>query len=148
MAYVNKALASRIEWCRKQSTQARAPRERAGWHAEGEGIRDALLNHNHTYEYHQGPLDVFERYVMGLWYGREALRTAARDHQIPPPTRTARTGRPAGIIGMGSMNSRHIIGLTRRDETDVHASRVTGNDKKIMGRVRATEPSLVLAEKI
>jgi len=143
-----KSFASRIEWCRRQSMQARAPLERAGWQAEEEGLRDALLNNNHTYQYYQGPPGVFERYTMGLQYGREVLRTAAMSSQFAPPTRTATTGRHAGINGMGNMSSRPIMGLTRRAETDVQASRVTGNNKKIMGRVRATEPNLLLAEKI
>jgi hypothetical protein len=147
MTYATKSFASRIEWCRRQSTQARAPLERAGWQAEEEGLRDALLNKNHTYQYQQGPPGVFERYVMGLQYGREVLRTAAVYHQFAPPTRTATTGRHAAINGMGNMNSRHIMGLTRHAETDVHASRVTGNDKKIMGRVRAKESILDIREK-
>jgi hypothetical protein len=126
MVYVNKALVSRIEWCRKQSTQARAPRERAEWHAEGEGLRDALLNHNHTYQYLQGPLGVFDRYVMGLWYGREVLRTAAGYAQFAIPTRTAWTC---------DVSMRRIMGLTRRGETNGHECRITGDQNKIMGRV-------------
>jgi hypothetical protein len=147
MDYATTSFASRIEWCRRQSTQARAPLERAGWQAEVEGLQDALLNKNHTYQYQQGPPSVFERYAMGLQYGREVLRTAAVYHQFAPPTGTATTGRHAGINGMGNMSSRHIMGLTRRAETDVHASRVTENDKKIMGRVRATESILDIKEK-
>ena len=89
-----KSLASRIEWSRRQSTQARAPLERAGWQAEEEGLRDALLNKNHTYQYQQGSPCVFERYATGLQYGREVLRTAAVYQQFAPPTRTATTGAP------------------------------------------------------
>lgn len=144
MAYETESFASRIEWCRRQSTQARAPLERAGWRAEEEGLRDALLNKNHTYQYQQGPPGVFERYAMGLQYGREVLRTAATYHQFAPPTRTATTGRHADIYGIDDASTRRIriVGLTRRTETDVHASRVTGNDKKIMGHVRTTESIL------
>ena len=76
-----KSLGSRIEWCRRQSTQARAPLERAGWQAEEEGLRDALLNKNHTHQYQPGSPCVFERYAMGLQYGREVLRTAAGGKQ-------------------------------------------------------------------
>jgi hypothetical protein len=43
-----------------------------------------------------------------------------------------RTGRRAGDA---STRHIHIMGLTRRAETHVHASHVTGNDKIIMGRV-------------
>jgi hypothetical protein len=148
MTYSTKSFASRIEWCRQQSMQARAPLERAGWQAEEEGLRDALLNKNHTYQYQQGPPSVFQRYAMGLQYGREVLRTAVVYRQFASSTRTATAGRYTGINGKGNMSSRHIMGLTRRVETDVHAPRVMENDKKIMGRVRATEPSLVHAEKI
>lgn len=144
-----KSLASRIEWCRQQSTRVRAQLERAGWQAEEEGLRDALLNKNHTYQYQQGSPCVFERYAMGLQYGREVLRTAAVSHLFAPPYRTATTGKHAGMYGTGDVSTRRIrlMGLMRRAETDVHASQVTGNDKKIMGRVRAMEvvdPSLAM----
>lgn len=105
-----KSFASRIEWCRRQSTQARAPLERAGWQAEEEGLRDALLNNNHTHQYHQGPPGVFERYAMGLQYGREVLRTAAMHQHVALPIHQAGTGRPAGMDGIGNMN---MLGLTR-----------------------------------
>jgi hypothetical protein len=148
MAYATKSIASRIEWCRRQSTQAQTPLERVGWHAEEEGLRDALLNKNHTYQYQQGPPGVFERYAMGLQYGREVLRTAFVYHQFAPSTRTATTGRHAGIYGTDDASTRRIriMGLTRCAEPDVHASRVT-RTKKIMGRVRATESILDIKEK-
>ena len=118
---MSKSIESRIEWCRKQSTQARAPRERAGWHAEEEGLRDALFNRDHTTQYQQGPLDVFERYAMGLQEGHALLRTAAVYYHFATPTRTA---------GTCDASMRRIMGLTRRAETDVHECRVTGNDQK------------------
>ena len=37
MAYVTRSLTSRIEWCRRQSTQTQAPLEIAGWRAEAGG---------------------------------------------------------------------------------------------------------------
>lgn len=48
-----------------------------------------------------------------------------------------RTGSHPGIYGTGDASTRRIriVGLTRRAETDVHAYRVTGNDKKLLGRV-------------
>jgi hypothetical protein len=61
------------------------PRERAGWHAEEEGLRDALLNRDHTTQYQQGPPDVFERYAIGLEYGQAVLRTAAVFYQFTTP---------------------------------------------------------------
>jgi hypothetical protein len=149
MAYATKSLASRIEWCRRQSTQARTPLDRARWQAEEEGLRDALLNKNHTYQYQEGRPGVFERYAMGLQYGREVLRTAFVYHQFSPPTSTATTGRHAGIYCTDDASTRRIriMGLTRRIEPDGHASRVTGNDRKIMGRVRATESIPDIKEK-
>ena len=71
------SIASRIEWCRRQSTQARTQLEREGWHAEVEGLRDALLDRVHTNQYQHGPPGVFERYVIGLEDGYAIMRTAA-----------------------------------------------------------------------
>jgi hypothetical protein len=110
---MNKSIASRIEWCRRQSTQAYAQLERAGWQAEEAGLRDALLNRDHTTQYQQGPPTVFERYALGLQDGHAVLRTAAVYLHFATPTRTAGTLRHAGIYGM---STRHIVGLARRGE--------------------------------
>jgi hypothetical protein len=112
MASANKSIASRIEWCQRQSTQTCAPLEIAGWRAEAEGLQDALLDSDHTTQYQQGPPRVFERYATGLQDGRSVLRAAAVPQQFAPPTRTA-------THGMGNVN---MLGFTRH---------VT----KIMGRV-------------
>ena len=120
MTYLTKFIASRIDWCQRQSTQACAPHEREGWQAEEAGLRDALFNRDHTTQYQQGPLDVFERYAMGLQEGHALLRNAAVYYQFAPPTRTA---------GTGDVSTRRIMGFTRRAETDSHECRVTGNDK-------------------
>ena len=77
MAYVTRSIASRIDWCRRQSTQAHAPLEIAGWRAEAEGLEDALLHRDHTSLYQQGPSCVFVRYVTGLQDGRALSRTTA-----------------------------------------------------------------------
>jgi len=61
MADANKSIESRIEWCRRQSTEACAPLESAGWRAETEGLQD----------------------------GRLMLRAAAVLQQFPSVTRTA-----------------------------------------------------------
>ena len=126
MAYATKSIASRIEWCQRQSTQACAPSELAEWQAEEEGLRDALFNRDHTTQYQQGPPAVFERYALGLQDGHALLRTAAVSQHVATPTRTA---------GTCDVNMRRIMGLTRRAETDSHECRVTGNEKIIMGRV-------------
>ncbi|HJS67026.1 MAG TPA: hypothetical protein VJ760_06830 [Nitrospiraceae bacterium] len=103
MAYANQSIASRIEWCRRQSTQACAPLEIAGWRAEAEGLQDALLNRDHTSQYQQGPPRVFERYATGLEDGRSVLRAAAVLQQFAPATHTA-------TQGTGNAN---MLGLTR-----------------------------------
>ena len=77
MAYANKYIASRIDWCRRESTQVYAPLESAGWRAEAEGLEDALFHRDHTNQYQQGPPSVFERYVLGLADGHAVLRMAA-----------------------------------------------------------------------
>jgi hypothetical protein len=130
MTYLTKSIASRIEWCRQQSTQARAPREREGWEAEEAGLRDALFNRDHTTQYQQGPPAVFERYALGLQDGHALLRTAAVYRHFAPFTRTAGTGRNAGRYGMGDVSTRPIMGLTRRGETSWQECRVTGHDNK------------------
>ena len=55
MEYKTKSLASRIEWCQRQKTQARTQLEREGWQAEEAGLRDALLNRVHTNLYQHSP---------------------------------------------------------------------------------------------
>jgi hypothetical protein len=129
------SIASRIEWCRRQGTQASASRELAGWHAEEAGLRDALLNRDNTTQYQQGPPGVLERYALGLQDGHAALRTAAVYLSFAPPTRKALTGSHAGIDGMGVVSTRRLVGLVRRGETYLHERRITGHDKQIMGRV-------------
>ena len=77
MAYVTRSITSRIEWCRRQSTQAHAPLEIAEWRAEAEGLEDALLHRDRTSLYQQGSSYVFVRYVTGLQDGKVLIRTAA-----------------------------------------------------------------------
>ena len=79
MAYPTKSIASRIEWCRRQRTQAHAQLELEGWQAEEEGLRDALLNSNHTNQYQHCPPGVFNRYVMGFQDGQALIHAAAVD---------------------------------------------------------------------
>ena len=89
MAYATNSLASRIEWCRRQRAQARAQLELEGWQAEEEGLRDALLNRDHTNQYQHCPPGVFERYAMGLQDGESLIRAAAVDqHMATPANRT------------------------------------------------------------
>jgi hypothetical protein len=85
MAYPTESIASRIEWCQRQSTRARAQLELEGWQAEEEGLRDALFNRNHTNQYQHCPPSVFVRYVMGLQDGEALIRTAAVSQHTPTP---------------------------------------------------------------
>lgn len=41
----------RIEWCRRQSAQARTESEIDEWFAEADGLRDALMGTDHTDNY-------------------------------------------------------------------------------------------------
>jgi len=76
MAYATNPVVLRIEWCRRQRAKARTEPEMEGWHAEEEGLKDALLNRDHTNEYRQSPPEVFERYLMGFQDGRAVIRVA------------------------------------------------------------------------
>ena len=82
MEYKTKSIASRIEWCLRQKTQARAQLEVEGWQAEEEGLLDALRNRDHTNQYLHCPPAVFERYAMGLQDGQALIRTAAVDQHF------------------------------------------------------------------
>lgn len=85
MAYATKSIASRIDWCRRQKIQACALRELEGWQAEEEGLQDALLHRDHTTQYQQGPLGLFERYAMGLQDGKALIRATAVDQYSATP---------------------------------------------------------------
>lgn len=82
MPVTTKSIVWRIEWCRRQTMEACERLELEGWHAEEEGLRDALLNRDHSNQYRFGPPGVFERYAMGLQDGRALLRTAAVDQEF------------------------------------------------------------------
>ena len=84
MAYVTESIISRIEWCRRQKTKVHAQFEREGWHAEEEGLRDALFNRDHMNQYRYCPPVVFERYMLGLQDGLALIRTAAVDQHHAP----------------------------------------------------------------
>ena len=51
MAYTSESIASRIAWCQRQETQSSGQLDLEAWHAEEEGLRDALLNRDHTNQY-------------------------------------------------------------------------------------------------
>ena len=76
MVYTSESIASRIAWCQRQKTQSSALLDLEGWHAEEEGLRDALLNRDRTNQYRDYPRGVFERYLLGLQDGRAMIRIA------------------------------------------------------------------------
>ena len=77
MASATTSIETRIEWCRRQRTQASTPVELEGWRAEEEGLLDAVLNTDHMNQYRQFPPRVFERYAMGLQDGQALIRAEA-----------------------------------------------------------------------
>ena len=86
----------RIEWCRKQSAQAPTEPEMDGWRAEADGLRDALMNTDHTDTYRLCPPEVFRRYVLGFQDGTVLLRAARVQRMIHvatsgPPQPACRT---------------------------------------------------------
>jgi hypothetical protein len=76
------SIASRIQWCRRQKTQAHTLLEREGWQAEEEGLQDALLNRVHPNQYQYSPPGVFKRYVIGFQDGHALIRAAAMDQHF------------------------------------------------------------------
>lgn len=66
----------RIDWCRRQIEQARTTSEIDEWCAEEDGLRDALLNSDHTDDYRLCPPEIRQRYVLGFQDGTALLRAA------------------------------------------------------------------------
>lgn len=89
MNHTSDPITVRIEWCRRQSTQARTEPEVEGWRAEADGLRDALMNSNHTDTYQLCPPEILRRYMMGFQDGT-ALLQAARVQRV----HAAATGTP------------------------------------------------------
>jgi hypothetical protein len=89
MAATSPFILSRIEWCRRQRTQARTQSELEGWRAEEEGLQDAILGRDRTSQYRYSPPGVFRRYAMGLRDGRSLILLARVDFALgdPPPIR-------------------------------------------------------------
>jgi hypothetical protein len=72
----------RIQWCRRQSAQARTEPEADEWHAEEDGLRDALMNSDHTNDYRLCPPEILRRYVLGFEDGTALLRAARVEHEL------------------------------------------------------------------
>jgi hypothetical protein len=82
MEVTSTSIISRIEWCRRQRIQARTHAELEGWRAEEQGLRDAILNRDHTKHYRYSPPGVFERYAMGFLDGQALIRLARVDRHL------------------------------------------------------------------
>jgi len=94
------SLLARIESCRQQRRKARTQREVDGWRAEEEGLRDALLKRDGTYQQRDHPPSVFERYVMGLEDGRALIRLGWMDCHWRPATKGKHV-RSSWLLGAG-----------------------------------------------
>ena len=97
MKHATHPIAVRIEWCRRQSAQARTEPEVDGWSAEADGLRDALMNSDHTDNYRLCLPEVFRRYVLGFQDGT-ALLQAARVQ----PVHAATIGTPQPTFWIGT----------------------------------------------
>ena len=78
----------RIEWCRRQSAQARTEPEMDEWRAEEDGLRDALINSDHADDYRLCSPEVFRRYVLGFQDGTALLRASRVQRVQAEPMRT------------------------------------------------------------
>lgn len=86
MEYKTNSIASRIQWCQRQKTQARTQLEREGWQSELEGLCDALLNRRvYTTQSQDCLPGVFKRYVIGLQDGYAMMRNAAVGQEPSSP---------------------------------------------------------------
>lgn len=90
----------RIDWCRRQIAQASTEPELDGWRAEEDGLRDALLNSDHTDDYRLCPPEIRERYVLGLQDGTALLRTA----RIERATHAVETSNPSSKMGRDNLS--------------------------------------------
>lgn len=91
-------IAIRIDWCRRQIAQARTEPEVAGWRAEEDGLRDALLNSDHTEAYRLCPPEIRERYVLGLQDGTALLATS----RIARARHAVETSNSSSMVGRGN----------------------------------------------
>ena len=82
MKQTTNPISIRIEWCRRQSAQARTEPEGDGWSAEADGLQDALMNADHTDNYRLCPPEVFRRYVLGFQDGTALLQAARVQRMI------------------------------------------------------------------
>ena len=89
MALASTFIVTLIERCRRLRTPARMQAERDASRAEEEGLRDVLLDRDHTHQYLDSPPGVFERYAMGFEEGKALIPMACMDvHRTTSSNRT------------------------------------------------------------
>jgi hypothetical protein len=76
----NACLISRIGWCHRQALKARTPADAKKWWAETQGLIDALLCRDSTFQYEGMPL-LGERYASGLKDGEMMIQAASCHHR-------------------------------------------------------------------
>jgi hypothetical protein len=74
-AHMNACLIARIGWCHRQAMNALTAAEMEEWWAEKQGLIDALLHRDSTYEFEGRPA-LRQRYAIGLEDGGVLIRTA------------------------------------------------------------------------
>jgi len=80
-AHTRTSIDARIKRCRRLRAQACAQAELEAWRGEEKGLRDALLERDHTHQYRDRPPAVFERYAMGVEDGNALIRLACMEAQ-------------------------------------------------------------------
>lgn len=84
MGITNNPVRLRIACCRRQRDKARTHIEQEAWRAEEEGLRDAVLQRNHTDKYRMKSPIMLERYLIGFHDARALMRIAkvTQPHQF------------------------------------------------------------------
>jgi hypothetical protein len=92
---INSCLVARIGWCHRQAMSSSTSAEAKKWWAETQGLIDALLHRDSTFEYESMP-GLRERYASGLKDGDLMIQTARmisschhRYGSIAPPRETS-----------------------------------------------------------
>ncbi|HMS86251.1 MAG TPA: hypothetical protein PKD12_21635 [Nitrospira sp.] len=73
-------ISARIEWCRQRSRQAHSEPEADAWQAEADGLRDAVMNRDHSDDYLLCSPEIRRRYLLGLQDGLALLQTTRVQH--------------------------------------------------------------------
>ena len=104
MKQTTNPISVRIEWCRRQSAQARTESEIDGWRAEADGLRDALMGIDHTDNYRLCPPEVLSRYVLGFQDGTALLRATRVQRMVHvAPSETPQPSRVGVDVLLGDV---------------------------------------------